>query len=220
MRFLFLLLLTALAPLLGQAQAEFVPGTYELANGTKGSGLLSYETGPKAHLLVKDPKADPASKAGQKAQEFAAGKVRAFTILGDRYVALRDITLDSGKPGTATTRKNDFGKLILDGRLELVEYSGPAAPAPVPARVPASRAAAASTAAAATPASPAKVYLLRRQGEDEAFSIPTVSKTYRAMMTAFFQGRPDLIKKAGLKPLPDEDLRELVKAFNSGSTEQ
>ncbi|MDQ2773155.1 MAG: hypothetical protein M3Y54_21940 [Bacteroidota bacterium] len=205
MRFL-LLLLAIVSPLLGRAQAEFISGSYELANGTKGKGLLSYETGPKARLLVKDPKADPTSKAGQKAQEFAAGKVRAFTILGDQYVALHSITLDSGKPGAAVTRKNDFGKLVIDGRLELIEYDG--APAP------------AGTAKAASTAAPAKVYLLRRQGEDEAFSIPVAGKKYREMLTGFLDGRPDLMKKISFKPMPDEDLRELVKAYNSGSTEQ
>ena len=202
MRFL-LLLLAMLSPLLGRAQAEFIPGSYELANGTKGKGLLSYETGPKARLLVKDPKADPASKAGQKAQEFAAGKVRAFTILGDQYVALHSITLDSGKPGAAVTRKNDFGKLLIDGRLELITYDG--APAPAGTAKPA-------------PAAPARVYLLRRQGEDEAFSIPVVGKKYREMLTSFLDGRPDLMKKVSFKPMPDEDLRELIKSYNSGST--
>lgn len=203
MRFLFLLL-AMLSPLLGRAQAEFIPGSYELANGTRGNGLLRYETGPKARLLVKDAKADPASKAGQKAQEYAAGKVRAFTVAGDRYVALRNITLDSGKPKAVVARKNDFGKLIIDGRLELIEYDGAAAPAG-PAKP--------------APVAPAKVYLLRRQGEGEAFSIPVVGKKYREMLTAFLDGRPDLIKKVSLKPMPDEDLRELIKAYNSGSTE-
>ena len=213
MRLLILLLLMTLWPLLGRAQ-EFIPGSYELANGTKANGLLSYETGPKARLLVKDPKADPASKAGQKAQEFAAGKVRAFTMAGDRYVMLRSITLDSGRPGTAVSRKNDFGKLLIDGRLELVEYDGPAPAAPAHPRGPAAQP------EAPKPAGQPKVYLLRRQGEDEAFSLPVVGKKYREMLTAFFDGRPDLIKKVGLKPMPDEDLRELVKLYNSGSTGQ
>lgn len=229
MRSLFLLLLAALPPLLGRAQ-EFVPGSYELANGTKASGLLSYETGPKAKLLVKDPKADPTSKAGQRAQEFAAGKVRSFTILGDRYVALHSITLDSGKPGAAITRKNDFGKLIIDGRLQLIAYDGQMAVAPAAApaahpRGPVRPGAAKPGPAVAAPepvvpAALAKLYLLRRQSEDEAFSLPVVGKKYKEMLTAFLEGRPDLVKKLIFKPLPDEDLRELIKAYNSGSTEQ
>jgi len=197
-----LFLLALLSPLLGWAQDDFVRGAYELTNGTKGTGLLHFESGAKAKLLVKDPKASPASKA----QEFSAGKVRAFSILGDRYVALHSISLDSGKPGTATTLKNDFGKLLIDGKLELIEFAGPATPA--------------GSAAKSAPDAPAKAYLLRRQGDDEAFSVPVMGKKYRELLTSFLEGRPDLIKKVPLKPLPDEDLRQLVKDYNSGSTEQ
>lgn len=209
-----LLLLAVCLPSLSVAQAEFVPGTYELTDGTKGSGLLSYETGYKAKLLVKDPKADPASKAGKKGQEFAAAKVRSFTIAGDRYVLLRTIHLDSGMPFSSVTRKNDFGKLLLDGKLELIEFDIMEMVATNHLRGPNGNIDPQKRAAYG------KAYLLRRQGEDEAVSIPVIGKKYREVLTAYLAGRPDLIKKVGPKPTSEEDLRELIKAYNSGSVEQ
>ena len=52
-----------------------------------------------------------------------------------------------------------------------------------------------------------KAYLLRRQGEDEAASIPVIGKKYREVLTSYLAGRPDLIKKVGPKPTSEEDLR-------------
>ncbi|GAA4035789.1 hypothetical protein GCM10022409_20680 [Hymenobacter glaciei] len=214
MRYLFLLLLVAFAPLLGHAQSDFLLGTYELVDGTTGKGLLSYETGFKAKLLVKDSKADPASKAGKKGLEFPAAKVRSFTIAGDHFVMLRSIRLDSGMPFSSMARKNDFGKLIAEGKLELIEFRLAEMVATNHMRgsngnVDPQRQSVQSAA-----------YLLRRQGEDEAVSIPVIGKKYREVLTSYLAGRPDLIKKVGPKPTSQEDLIELIKAFNSGSTEQ
>ena len=214
MRFLFLLLVAAFAPLLGRAQSEFAPGTYELADGTKGTGMLSYENGYKARLTVKDPKADPDSKAGKKGQEFAGSKVRAFTIAGDHYVLLHSVKLDSGMPFSTMSLKNNFAKVVLEGKLELLEFdltqmvhSGASRDNVGNRNAP-------------LQAAHSKAYLLRRQGEDEAASIPVIGKKYREVLTSYLAGRPDLIKKVGPKPTSEEDLRELIKAYNSGSIGQ
>ena len=214
MRFLFLLLLAACSPFLGYSQSEPAPGTYELADGTTGTGMLSYENGYKATLLVKDPKADPTSKIGRKGQEFAAAKVRAFTLAGDHYVQLHSIKLDSGMPLSSMTMKNNFAKVVLEGKLELLEYDLTQMVHSGMSRDNAgNRNAPMQTAHS-------KAYLLRRQGEDEAASIPIIGKKYREVLTSYLAGRPDLIKKVGPKPTSQEDLIELIKAFNSGSTGQ
>ncbi|WP_210517567.1 hypothetical protein [Hymenobacter terricola] len=210
MRFLFLLLMAAFSPLLGLAQTDFVPGTYELADGTKGTGLLSYENGAKATLLLKDLKADPTTKAGKKGQEFPAGKVRSFTVAGDHYVMLHSVKLDSGMPFSTMSLKNNFGKVLLDGKLELTEFD-------LTEMLHTSH----SRDQFGSNNSPrqavnSKAYLLRRQGEDEAFSIPVVGKKYREVLTSFLAGRPDLIKKVGSKPTTQEDLLDLIKAYNAG----
>ncbi len=214
MRFLFLLLLAVCSPFLGHAQSELAPGTYELADGTKGTGMLSYENGYKADLLVKDLKADPTSKAGKKGQEFAASKVRAFTMAGDHYVLLHSIRLDSGMPFSSTTMKNNFAKVVLEGKLELLEYDLTQMMRSGMSRDNAGNRNAPMQAAYT------KAYLLRRQGEDEAASIPVIGKKYREVLTSYLAGRSDLIKKVGPKPTSQEDLFELIKAFNSGSTGQ
>ena len=213
MRFLFLLLAVC-SSFLSHAQSELALGTYELADGTKGTGMLSYENGYKATLLVKDPKADPTSKAGKKGQEFAAAKVRAFTIVGDHYVLLHSIKLDSGMPFSSTTMKNNFAKVVLEGKLELLEYDLTQMMRSGMSRDNAGNRNAPMQAAYT------KAYLLRRQGEDDAASIPVIGKKYREVLTSYLAGRPDLIKKVGPKPTSQEDLIDLIKAFNSGSTGQ
>lgn len=210
MRFLFLLLIAAFSPLLGLAQTDSVPGTYELADGTKGTGMLSYENGPKATLLVKDPKADPTTKAGKKGQEFPASKVRSFTLAGDHYVLLRSVKLDSGMPFSSMSLKNNFGKVLLDGKLELTEFD-------LTQMVQTSHMRDQSgNNNSPRQAVNSKAYLLRRQGEDEAFSIPIIGKKYREVLTSFLAGRPDLIKKVGPKPTTQEDLFDLIKSYNAG----
>lgn len=213
MRFLFLLLAAAI-PFLSHAQAELVPGTYELADGTKGTGMVSYENGYKATLLVKDPKADPNSKAGKKGQEFAAAKVHAFSLAGDHYVLVRSVKLDSGMPFSSTTMKNNFAKVLLEGKLELLEYD---LTQMVHAGMSRDNM---GNRNAPMQAVSSKAYLLRRQGEDEAVSIPVIGKKYREVLTSYLTGRPDLMKKVGPKPTSQEDLMELIKAFNSGSVGQ
>ena len=210
MRFFLLLLMAAFSPLLGLAQTEFVPGTYVLADGTQGTGMLRYENGPKATLLVKDPKADPKSKAGKKGQEFAAAKVRSFALAGDHYVMLHSTRLDSGMPFSSTTMKDNFAKVLLEGKLELLEYD-----LTQMVRSGMSRDNAGNR-NAPMQAAYTKAYLLRRQGEDEAASIPVIGKKYREVLTSYLAGRPDLIKKVGPKPTTQEDLFELVKAYNAG----
>ena len=210
MRFLFLLLMAAFAPLLSLAQTEFAPGTYELADGTKGTGMLSFENGYKAKLLVKDSQANPTTRAGKKGQEFAASKILSFTIAGDHYVLLRSLKLDSGMPFSSMSLKNNFGKLLLEGKLELFEFE-----------LTEMTHTSFSTNQNGINNSPrqavtSKLYLLRRQGEDETFSIPVIGKKYREVLTSFLTGRPDLIKKVGPKPTTQEDLFDLIKAYNAG----
>lgn len=214
MRFLFLLLFAVFSPLLGLAQNEFVPGTYELANGTKGSGMLSYENGYKAKLVVKDAKADPTTKEGKKGQSFLASKVRSFTIAGDRYVMLHSIKLDSGMPFSSMSLKNNFGKMVLEGKLELFEFA-----LTEMVRTGFSRDQSGNY-NSPRGAVNSMAYLLRRQGEDDAVSIPVTGKKYREVLTSFLAGRPDLIKKVGPRPSSTEDLRELINAYNSGATGQ
>lgn len=210
MRFLFLLLAATLAPLLGVAQPASVPGTYELADGTTGTGMLSYRNGYKATLLVKDAKADPATKAGKKGAEFPASKVRAFTMAGDPYVLVRRLQLDTGLPFGSKTFKDVFAKRVVEGKLELLEFK--------------------VTEMTSTGISHDRngldtslrepmtsvFYVLRRQGDAAAVSLPVIGKRYREVLTSFLAGRPDLIKKVGPKPTTPEDLFDLIKAFNAG----
>lgn len=209
MRLLFLLLAVC-SPFLANAQSDPASGTYELADGTKGAGMLAYENGYKATLLVKDPTADPRSQAGKKGQEFGAAKVRAFTIAGDHYVLLHSVKLDSGMPFSSMTMKNNFAKVMLEGKLELLEYD-----LTQMVHAGASRDNAGNR-NSPMQAAHSKAYLLRHQGEDEAASIPVIGKKYREVLTSYLAGRPDLIKKVGPKPTTQEDLIELIKAYNAG----
>lgn len=210
MRFLFLLLAATLAPLLSMAQTESVPGTYELADGTNGTGMLSYRNGYKTKLLVKDAKADPTTKAGKKGAEFPAAKVRAFTMAGDHYVLVRSLKLDTGLPFGSKSFKDVFAKRVVEGKLELLEFK--------------------VTEMTSTGFSHDRngldsslrepmtsvFYLLRRQGDDDAVSLPVIGKKYREVLTSFLAGRPDLIKKVGPRPTTQEDLFDLIKAFDAG----
>ena len=206
MRFLLLLLLAAFAPFLGLAQAEFVPGTYELTDGTKGTGLLNYETGFKAKLLVKDSAADPTGKASKKGQAYSPEQLRSFDLGSDHYVKLHSIELDfnMGK----STKKDDFAKVLETGKLELLHY-----------QVFYVERGAFANGMGNRSRENMMVYLLRWPGEDKATMIPNGRK-YKEMLAHFFASRPDLVKKLDT-PLksPAEYyllIRTLVQQYNAG----
>ncbi|MBF9144219.1 hypothetical protein [Hymenobacter properus] len=208
MRVLLLSLAAALCPVLGAAQSNFVAGSYELADGTKGAGQLEYQPGNHPKLLVKDAAADPASKAGKKGQAYSPEQVRSFDLGPDHYVLLHSIKLDSGMPmSMSMTKKDEFAKVVETGKLELLQYQvfyagmGYAAPG-----------------GAGRSSSPQNtvVYLLRRQGEDNATMVPVGAKKYREVMTAYFAGRPELLKKLSNQPKNESEFRALVQEYNAG----
>ena len=208
MRVLLLFLAAAVSPLLATAQDQFVAGTYELANGTKGTGQLAYQAGNHPKLLVKDPTAAPGSKAAKKGEAYSPEEVRSFDLGTDHYVLLHSIKLDSGMPmSMSMTKKDEFAKVVETGKLELLEYRvfyagmGYAAPG--------------AAGRSSTPQNTV-VYLLRRQGEDNATMVPVVAKKYREVMTTYFAGRPELLKKLSTQPKTEPEFRALVQEYNAG----
>ncbi len=209
MRVALLLLAAALCPLLGVAQNKFAAGTYELADGTKGTGQLAYQAGNRPKLLIKDAAADPASKAGKKGQAYSPEQLRSFDLGSDHYVLLHSIKLDSGLPMTMSmTKKDEFAKVIETGKLELLEYQlffTTMGHFPEP-----------GTYFRGSTQQNSMVYLLRRQGEDNATMLPVVAKKYREVMTTYFTGRPELLKKLSTKPKSEPELRALIQEYNAG----
>jgi hypothetical protein len=60
------------------------------------------------------------------------------------------------------------------------------------------------------------VYLLRRQGEENAIMVPVVAKKYREVMAAYFTGRPELLKKLSTQPKSEPEFRALIQEYNAG----
>ena len=209
MRVALLALAAALFPLVGVAQDKFTTGTYELADGTKGTGQLAYQAGNHPKLLVKDPAADPTSKAGKKGQAYSPEQLRSFDLGSDHYVLLHSIKLDSGMPmSMSMTKKDEFAKVIETGKLELLEYQVFFA---TMSHFPM----AGTNARTSTPQNTV-VYLLRRQGEENATMVPVVAKKYREVMTTYFTGRPELLKKLSTQPKSEPEFRALIQEFNAG----
>ncbi len=200
MRFLVLFLAAAMCPLISAAQAEFAAGTYELADGTKGTGKLDYQTGAHPKLVIKDDAADPTSKAGKKGQSYSPEQVRSFDIGSDHYVMLHNIKLNM--PMTMSmTKKNDFAKVVETGKLELLEYQ-------MSYYVRGHFGALGNM-------DNSTVYLLRRQGEDTAEMVPFMGKKHAEVMTSFLAGRPDLIKRADKKSRSIPEFRALIQEYNA-----
>lgn len=203
MRTSLLLLAATLCPLLGLAQA-LTASSYELADGTKGQGELTYEPGYRAKLLVKG---DGSDKKSAKGHTIDPEKVRSFDVGADHYVHLSSIKLDSGMPMTMSmTKKDDFAKVVAPGKLELLEYE---------VTYGTSSRSATSASGRDFKTNSTLVYLLRRAGEDNAVMIPTYGKKYRQMMLPYFADRPDLLPRITANPPLEAELRSILLAYNT-----
>ena len=204
MRSTLLLLAAALCPLLGLAQAPLTATSYELADGTKGKGELTYEVGYRSKLTVKG---DDDSKKSNKGHSIDPAQVRSFDVGPDHYVRLSSMKLDSGMPMTMSmTKKDDFAKVVTPGKLELLEYT-----------VVYGTSTRSSTSASGRDfqSNSMQVYLLRRAGEDNAVMIPTYGKKYRQMMLPYFADRPDLLPRITATPPMEAELRSILLAYNT-----
>jgi len=212
MRTPLLLLAAAFCPLLGLAQA-LTATSYELADGSKGTGQLTVQPGYHTKLLLTDGAAAPGSKAAKKSKEIDADKVRSFEVGSDHYVLVRSMKLGTGMPMTmGMTKKDEFAKVLETGKLELLQYevdyttSSRSRPLPGMPTYGTGRDYQGHT---------QTVYILRRAGEDDALMIPTNTKKIQDMMKPYFAGRPDLQKRLATPPTSEAEYRALVLAYNA-----
>ena len=209
MRTLILLLATVVLPLISLAQSDFNSGTYELADGTKGKGQLKYDFKPNfnSKLLVKDDTADIDSKEARKGKSYSPEQVRSFDIGSDHYITVHNLIIETGVPMMSTrTLRADFVKPIEMGKLELMELPVIGAYSSYDRNAASGR---------SSTVYKTGFYVLRRQGEGKAAMPPFGGERYIAFLTDYLMGRPDLIRLLTKRPLSNEELRALIKDYNS-----
>ena len=207
MRTPLLLLALAASPLLGLAQ-NLTATSYELADGSKGTGQLMVQPGYHTKLLVADAAAEPGSKAARKGKEIDADKVRCFDVGSDHYVLVRSMKLGTGMPMTmGMTKKDEFAKVLETGKLDLLQYDV--------AYMTSTRGMPGLGTGRDYRGHTQTVYILRRAGEDDALMIPTNPKKIQEMIAPYFAGRPDLQKRLTPPPTSEAEYRALVQAYNA-----
>lgn len=201
---LLLIAAAIICPLLGLAQEPLTATSYELADGTKGRGELTYESGYHSKLTVKG---DGDDKKSAKGHTIDPEKVSSFDVGPDHYVHLSSIKLDSGMPMTMSmTKKDEFAKVVAPGKLELLEYQ---------VVYGTSSRSASSASGRDFKTNTTQVYLLRRAGENNAVMIPSYGKKYRQMMLPYFADRPDLLPRITATPPMEAELRSILLAYNT-----
>ncbi|WP_201982446.1 hypothetical protein [Hymenobacter rubidus] len=104
----------AVGPGIAQAQFAFAPGTYELANGSKGSAQLK---------LVLAEGGSPATVVGSKngrERTFRSPELPVFTIDTHRFVRANDFRLLSGTD--AESKDPAWLEILETGSVELYFY--------------------------------------------------------------------------------------------------
>ena len=112
-RFL-LLLAVGLLPAAAHAQFNFAPGTYQLANGSKGEASL--------RLMLAEG-GSPTMMAGVKngkERKFRAAEVTAFTVDNHRFVRVNDFRFRSGTD--ADFKEPALLEILETGPVELFYY--------------------------------------------------------------------------------------------------
>ena len=103
-----------LLPTLAQAQFNFAPGTYQLANGSKGEAslklMLAENGSPTMMVGVKN----------SKERKFRAAEVTAFTVENHRFVRVNDFRFLSGTD--ADFKGPALLEILETGPVELFYY--------------------------------------------------------------------------------------------------
>ena len=110
----FLLAAGVLLPAAARAQFNFAPGTYQLANGSKGEASLKLtlaENGSPAMMI--------GVKNGQE-RKFRAAEVTAFTVDNHRFVRVNDFRFLSGTD--ADFKEPALLEILETGPVELFYY--------------------------------------------------------------------------------------------------
>ena len=110
----FVLLLLLLLPWSGHAQFNFAPGTYQLANGSKGEASLK---------LVLAENGSPTTMVGVKngkERRFRASEVTAFTVESHRFVRVSNFRFLSGTD--ADFKEPALLEILETGPVELFYY--------------------------------------------------------------------------------------------------
>ena len=111
LRYLLLAAGTLFLPGLARAQLNFAPGTYQLANGTKGNALLKLvlAEGGRPTVVI-------GSKAGRE-RTFRPADLPAFTIDVHRFIRVNDFRFLSGTdaafPGATWLEALETGPIEL-----------------------------------------------------------------------------------------------------------
>lgn len=200
MRFIALLSAIILLPSIGFAQKNFSPGTYELANGTKGEGDIDYKSGAGAELVVK-------SGPKNKKVSYSPQDVKSFRAYGKNFVSVHDFTINSGLPMSMNFRiKHDFAEVLDTGRVELLDYS-----------FMMSNMAKGSNPGEAVPSAPFSTgcALIRRRGGPLS-CVPSVVKKGRPVIATFIKDRPDLVARLNKEEYSAATVRSIIQAYNSG----
>ena len=109
-----IVLAALLWPALAQAQFNFAPGTYQLANGAKGSASLK---------LVLAESGSPTMMVGIKngrERKFRSTELTAFTIENHRFITVNDFRFRSGTD--ADFRDPALLEILETGPVELFYY--------------------------------------------------------------------------------------------------
>ena len=201
MRFFYALFAFLLLPLIGFGQFEFKPGTYELANGTKGEGELKYNSGFRPRLTVKTNK---------NKTDYSPGEVNHFTMGEQLFMPVSDFILDSGLPFTLKSHiENDFAELVDTGRVQLLYFYFLAENSVAGTRSP-----------TVEPKRMSSIVLIRQRG-GKLQSVPVLIKKTRSVIAPFLTGRPDLVARLNSSAFEAREsrlseLRSIIQAYNSG----
>ena len=106
--------ITVLLPIMAQAQFSFAPGSYQLANGAKGTASLK---------LVLAENSNPTVLAGTKngrERKFRSAELTSFTIENHRFIRVNDFRFRSG--ADANFREPTFLEIAETGPVELFYY--------------------------------------------------------------------------------------------------
>ncbi len=114
LRLLVVLALTALLPVVAQAQFNFAPGTYELANGAKGTASLKLvlAEGGSPTMLI-------GTKNGRE-HKFRSSEVAAFTIDNHRFIPVANFRFRGG--ADADFKDPALLEILETGPVELFYY--------------------------------------------------------------------------------------------------